>query len=222
VSEKPIIFSTPMVQAILAGRKTMTRRVIKSQPPKICALAGRVTDSTNRKIIGHIGWETSAENVNHYAKIPYEVGDTLWVREAWCKYTPEHVIGAEKYAHKANVRDEGERCRQDYIKDGYHYQWKPSIHMPREAARLFLKVKNIRFERLQDITEEDARREGCIDFHDKIGDGKFDDVAEFDLTARDAFIELWDGLNSKRGYGWELNPWVWVVEFETTEVPINV
>ncbi len=86
--------------------------------------------------------------------------------------------------------------------------------MPREAARIFLKVTNVRVERLQDISEEDARAEGCITFHDKTGDGKFEDVLEFDLTARDAFCELWQRLNLKRGYGWETNPWVRVYEFE--------
>ena len=89
--------------------------------------------------------------------------------------------------------------------------------MPKWAARIWLKVKDVRVERVQDISEDDARAEGCITFSDKIGDGKFDDVYEFDLTARDAFVELWDSINAKRGYGWGINPWVWAIEFEVAE-----
>ncbi len=213
--EKPILFSTPMVKAILAGRKMMTRRVIKPHIPgrTIKNISwGTFPGSTEFNWI--VNYENDITNYFGHVKPRYAVGDILWVRETWCKYVTEHVIDGEKYAYKANTSGEAERCRLDYVKAGFPYQWKPSIHMPRKASRLFLKVKNIRVERLQDITEEDARAEGCIDFHDKIGDGKFDDVAEFDLTARDAFAELWDGLNSKRGYGWDINPWVWVVEFE--------
>ena len=82
---------------------------------------------------------------------------------------------------------------------GWNYSWikRPSIHMPKEAARIWLKVTAVRAERLQDITEEQARAEGCIDFHDKIGNGKFDDVLEFDLTARDAFVDLWNSTLKK-------------------------
>ena len=141
-------------------------------------------------------------------------GDILWVRETWYKNYP-HKYGRYWY------RADGEKIDMPTIYGGTviygkddGLKWRPSIFMPREAARIFLRVTNVRVERLQDISEEDARAEGCITFHYKTGDGKFEDVLEFDLTARDAFCELWQRLNLKRGYGWETNPWVWVIEFE--------
>ena len=188
---KPIIFSTPMVQAILDGKKTQTRRVIK------------VDDAPENWKISIAG--TSIVRTEPYdVKLPrYEAGDILWVRETFCEvpYEHNHVpikgghITIPKYAYKAD-------SERDYA--GI---WKPSIHMPREAARIFLRVKTVRVERLQDITEEDAKAEGCID-------GKSKDVLKFDLTARDVFAKLWNSINAKRGYRWETNPWVWVYEFE--------
>ncbi len=119
--------------------------------------------------------------------------------------------------------DENEGC---YMYRATHYitgdvRWKSSHFMPRSAARLFLKVKSIRVERLQDITEEDARREGIKSYwaepHRDVAPfiGTAKEIGE-DLcsTRREAFQQLWDFLNSKRGYGWDLNPWVWVIEFE--------
>ena len=183
---KPIIFSTPMVQAILDGKKTQTRRVIK------------VDDAPENWKISIAG--TSIVRTEPYdVKLPrYAAGDVLWVREAWCKNENPNSPNYGGYEYYADY--EGAHC-QSLIK------WRSPIFMPREAARLFLKVKTVRVERLQDITEEDAKAEGCID-------GKSKDVLEFDLTARDVFAKLWNSINAKRGYGWETNPWVWVIEFE--------
>ena len=92
--------------------------------------------------------------------------------------------------------------------------WCPSIHMPREAARLFLRVKRVSVERLQDISEADARAEGCSAGYETHGDGKFEDVTEHEWTAKEEFADIWDSIYAKRGFGWNINPWVWVVEFE--------
>ena len=180
---KPIIFSTPMVQAILDSRKTQTRRVIK---PNI------IEKGTNWF------WNPN-ENVN---LAPYKPGDILWVRETFCEVPYEHnhvpikggYITIPKYAYKAD-------SERDYT--GI---WKPSIHMPREAARIFLRVTNVRVERLRDITETDVRKEGFSDHFD-IETDTFYPCGYF-------FKHTWNNLNAKRGYGWDTSPWVWVIEFE--------
>ena len=194
---KPIIFSTPMVQAILDGRKTQTRRLIKDKD---------ITNNFDIDIDGSVYAYINPETGDSYpptAIAKYQVGDILWVRETWSKDENGEYVYRTNYG-----------TTEDDSFPPSMFKWKPSIHMPREAARIFLRVKNVRVERLQDISEEDARAEGCITSHYKTGDGKFEDVLEFDLTARDAFCELWQRLNLKRGYGWEANPWVWVIEFE--------
>lgn len=174
---KPIIFSTPMVKAILEGRKTQTRRVIK------------VDDAPENWKISIAG--TSIVRTEPYdAKLPrYAIGDILWVREIWAK----RVYSDNRYYYKADDNLGAIFNREDD-------RWRSPIFMPREAARLFLKVTNVRVERLQDITAHDAIREGM------------ESVIPFDTV--DVFKELWDNLNAKRGYGWETNPWVWVIEFE--------
>jgi len=187
---KPIIFSTPMVQAILDGRKTQTRRVIK------------IDDAPENWKISIAG--TSIVRTEPYdAKLPrYAAGDILWVRETFCEvpYEYNHVpikgghITIPKYAYKAD-------SERDYT--GI---WKPSIYMPREAARIFLRVTNVRVERLWDITETDVRKEGFSDHFD-IETDTFYPCGYF-------FKHTWNSLYAKRGCGWDTNPWVWVYEFE--------
>lgn len=186
-----------MVKAILEGRKTMTRRVIKQDIVNSCDID---TDGT---LLDY--QDSDGDFINPVKLCRYKVDDILWVRETW-RYGSGR--GTSTYQYRADWTEEELLEEEPFLK------WKPSIHMPKEAARIFLKVTNVRVERLQDITEEDAFKEGCIDYQCKIGDGKFEDVIEFDLTARDALIDLWDSLNAKRGYSWENNPWVWVIEFE--------
>jgi len=213
--EKPIIFSTEMVRAILENRKSKTRRVIKPQPPENSICHGWVMSSTEPKNEGCAGFGPDENCVNHYSKCPWEVGQILWVRETWSQLDADYRAVTGKFDI-----EEFKGCpiiyKADENPEHFNY-WRSSIYMPRSAARLLLKVKDIRVERLQEITEEDARCEGCIDYHDKIGDGKLGDVAEFDLTARDVFADLWESINLKRGYGWHLNPWVFVISFEKVE-----
>lgn len=209
MTTKPIIFNTEMVKAILDGRKTQTRRVVKPQPPEDEYFEGpywyepAIVNKQGELEPGNPVFGISSTDGEWGIKSPYKPGDILYVRETWAK----RIHSDNRYYYKADNNLGAIFNREDD-------KWRSPIFMPREAARLFLKVTSVKVERLQDITEEDARSEGCIDYHDKMGDGKFEDVIEFDLTARDAFSYLWDTLNAKRGYGWDANPWVWVIEFE--------
>lgn len=218
---KGALFNTEMVCALLDDRKTATRRLVKPQPPKELQFPyGLIGSSSDKSEEGKFCW-TAGEICDgrvHTVRPPYRPGDVIYVRETWCALpvTPGgHMRGHDVFYYKADG---------DLRPDGWRENWKPSLHMPREAARIFLRVTNVRAERLQDITEEQAVREGCITFSDKTGNGKFDDVLEFDLTARDAFTELWNStLKKDSAYTWAHNPWVWVIEFEriSKEVAYN-
>ncbi len=190
---KPMIFSTPMVRAILDGKKTQTRRVIKPQP-----------DGEIKANIPYEFYGTKTERIFTDTKAylaPCSVGDILWVRETWG--VPISLAGDIIY--KADFVD-----RKAPLADGE--KWRPSIFMPREAARIFLRVKNVRVERLQEITEEDARAEGVKPIRSALGQIYVQD--DHSIGYRLAFEELWNEINAKRGYGWDTNPWVWVIEFE--------
>ena len=180
---KPILFNTPMVQDILAGRKTVTRRVVKPQPP---------ATSVVRKRGCAWDWSFWADcNMGHVMKLPYHPGDILWVRETWNGDWCDH------YIYKA---DGGSAKSAGYTAEP---KWHPSIHMPREAARLFLRVTDVRVERLQDINldppgpKNQVVREGLRYLSDFI--------AVWDRTIKPADLHL---------YGWEANPWCWVIAFE--------
>lgn len=188
--EKTILFFTEEVKAILEEKKTQTRRVIK--PPKCTFLLGLCKDGLNFGICG--------SNQVIVKKPSYQGGEVLWVRETWANIEGEIQYKADTGNKYPGEWPEHEKDNPDCPR------WRPSIHMPKEAARIFLDVKNIRVERLQDITEEDAIAEGVI-----YGQG------ERRWTARSAFMDLWDTINKKRGYGWETNPWVWVIEFKKVE-----
>lgn len=182
--EKPILFSGPMVQAILDGRKTMTRRVVKPQP------------------------EGQLECV-----IRHEVGTKLWVREAWAANIPGCPNGITYKADHIDPKGDG---------PANPIKWKPSIHMPKTAARIWLEVMGVRVERLQGITEEDAIKEGFEGFpcDHPIGRYACEDCMNngWREPPQMEFMETWQSLNDKRGYGWDVNPWVWVVEFKRLEV----
>ena len=194
---KPILMNTEMVKAILAGRKTQTRRLIKPQPPfdNDSIYLRYVKDGIARFGRGTPGNSCALCD----RKMPYQAGDVLYVRETWCKGSLNG--GAEQYFYKADDND-------------FHCQWRPSIHMPKEAARIFLRVTGVRVERLQDITLDDAIAEGC--------QGKFIGSGEcvgagWEILPEDEFADLWDSTIKKSDldkYGWDANPWVWVIEFE--------
>ena len=192
---KPILFSTPMVKAILDGRKTQTRRVIKDKD-----IINRFDIDVDGKPIAYID-QATGDSYPPTAIAKYQVGDILWVRETWSKDENGEYVYRTNYG-----------TTEDDSFPPSMFKWKPSIHMPREAARIFLRVTNVRVERLQEITPKDAWEEGC-----RIGNffPWEKHIPELQQQCRDIlFKSLWDGLNAKRGYGWDINPWVWVYEFE--------
>lgn len=186
MKEHPIIFSTDMVKAILAGRKTMTRRIIKPQPPF----------NFRHIAMAYLG----AKNI---PKCPYQTGNILWVRETFGIYK------SGEYSYKAD-------------KDGVTIignPWKPSIHMPRKAARIFLEITDVSVERLNDITYQDAVNEG-VEVAYKSGD----EPALFKKPCtgiptthpEGSFECLWNSIHGKGA--WSLNPWVWVVAFKRIQI----
>lgn len=209
---KPVLFNTEMVRAILEGRKTVTRRVVKPQPDgNHNHLLGYVVDSTCKKDIGRIAFGIDEFGGNiQYAKLPFSENDYLYVRETWCddrQFTHDDTAG--QYFFKASFPIEG-------WSDVKEFKWRPSIHMPKEAARLFLKVTDVRVERLQMMNGKDVLKEGVDN-----GSSNPTTGYRFDVMQRMAFKDLWNSTIKKADldkYGWEANPWVWVVEFERVEV----
>jgi hypothetical protein len=205
---KPILFSTPMVQAILAGRKTQTRRVVAFIKGFSPTWSGYVAD----------GVTIYGSNNTPAAKAKYQIGDILWVRETWTAMR-DLETGHVDYFYAANKLDHDTVCTTYQVDDdgfetGRRFPFKPSIHMPKSIARIFLRVIGVRAERLLDITIADCENEGC-----KAGDKYAGPQSTPALTARQSFMWLWQKLNDERGYSWASNPWVWVYTFERCEKP---
>lgn len=215
MSIKPILFSTPMVQAILDGRKTMTRRVVKSDPTYL-----------HWDGFAPTGWHDGHSPMRH---VPYLLGDVLWVRETWYYETHMHdqtnpdipTLPSGNYQHRYVFRAD----RPNYPVDigvGQH-GWRPSIFMPKEAARIFLRVTSVRAERVQDITADDVIHEGVKDVDNEIRNQDHtthESIRNWNLAwAQYQFRTLWDSLNAKRGFGWDTNPYVWAIEFERVDKP---
>lgn len=215
--ELPILFSGEMVRALLDGRKTQTRRIVKPH------IVDRFVLDSDGKLLGSY----KEGDVDSYPTIddaPYQPGDILYVRETWTigdvgsysyNYGPERRV--VDFYYKADdsmeckivseeLADKMETLLERLEAGGDEgMNWKPSIHMPKEAARIWLEVTNVRVERLQEITYDDCLREGMWNYGT-------------DVDTLAAFQELWQNLNAKRGYGWDVNPWVWVIEFKRLEV----
>lgn len=217
MSMKPILFNTEMVRAILDGRKTCTRRVIKPQPDeKHTYPLGFVTDGTEKKEMGCFGFGIDEYGGSiQYAKPQYQPGDILYVRETW-KKAPNGYYYYEDW-QRNDIADVT--------------KWKPSIHMPKEAARIWLKVTDVRVERLQEITEEQACMEGtnpwdeaCYEnngWHPTLSDP--DSGGEPNMV--DGFHKLWNSTIKKSDldrYGWEANPYVFVIEFVKIDKPEEI
>ena len=222
---KPILFNTEMVRAILVGRKSCTRRLVKPQPDeKHTYPLGFVTDSTEKKEVGCFGFGIDEYGGSiQYVKPPYQPGDFLYVRETWClRYD------GEKYFYKADKNTPREEKR---LIDYNNTSWHPSIHMPKEAARIWLRVTDVRVERLQEITEEQACMEGT-DPWDEVwyeNNGWHPTFSDPDSGGApnmvDGFHKLWNSTIKKSDldrYGWDANPYVWVISFERCEKPEGV
>lgn len=203
MSVKSILFNTEMVRAILDGQKTCTRRIVKGFIPDD-AIWG-YTVFTPKGCISCRGVYAD-EYGEKFFRLPYQQGDILYIRETWCKGS--WMNEKERYYYKADDND-------------FLCTWRPSIHMPKEAARIWLKVTDVRVERLQDITEDGAKTEGAnwkngqnVGWEEKMK-----------RTATERFAEIWDSTIKKSDidrYGWDANPWVWVIEFERCEKPKEV
>ena len=230
---KPILFNTEMVRAILDGRKTCTRRLVKPQPDeKYTFPLGFVTDSTEKKEVGCFGFAANEYGGSiQYVKPPYRYapGDILYVRETWehfeccCCEGDEH--GNCYREPQQSVLNKSCGCYMYRATDEIYgdARWHPSIHMPKEAARIWLKVTDVRVERLQDITLDGCHREGINIETSAVTDGEtLNRNHDFSL---EKFEILWESTIKKSDinrYGWNANPWVWVIEFERCEKPEGV
>lgn len=216
---KPILFNTKMVRAILDERKTCTRRILKHDVETIL-------NSPYHKAHPEV---ENKQIISKLCQPPYQPGDILYVRETWCGLPVNeagHMRGHTIYYYKAD----GELRPK-----GWRDTWHPSIHMPKEAARIWLKVTDVRVERLQEIDEDGVWDEGfrfkppCLtrvsaDGHTCDLDGPCTSSIKYcDMTMGELFgRELWDSTIKKSDldrYGWDANPWVWVIEFERCEKP---
>lgn len=209
---KPILFNTEMVQAIEEDRKTQTRRPIKSKTGyfQVCWRQG---DPDNKWIYEADENEMMLDSM---VNSPYKVGDILYVRETWADtWTPDGIKG---YAYKAK----GTPNKFPYWGNeslSKHEVWRPSIHMPKEAARIFLEVTDIRVERVQDITTDTAMTEGVKAFTKdfKLFKYSVSDAFQWSDAAKSSvgcFENLWNSM-----YGnWDDNPWVWVIKFKLKEI----
>lgn len=250
---KPILFNTAMVKAILEGRKTQTRRIIKPQPA-----------NPRWNNVGWLGWD---DGHGYRMKPPCMVGDVLWVRETWCDPYPENPF--VPFAYKADFPMHWDADRTEHGDPitiaAEEMKWKPSIHMPREAARIFLLVKDVRVERLQDIGCFDSLNEGIAHLYDNLSDAEYEswasrsgyhrkkksewpyinylwhghfgscgtgnrisDAWPYQFSSYEdpcgSFSSLWNStvdLKDWDKYGWDANPWVWVIKFERVENPAN-
>lgn len=210
-SVKPILFNTEMVEAILGGRKTCTRRLVKFLPGQNPAWTGYTKD-------GFMLYNENNEPC--IRKAPYKPGDILYVRETWERFECWNCEGDERglcpKEPQKNVLDKHSygcymyRATDEISGDA---KWHPSIHMPKDAARIWLKVTEVRVERLQDIDGKGCVKEG-------IEEEPLKDIG--DEFVKGMFHDLWDSIIKKSDldrYGWDANPWVWVIEFERCERP---
>jgi hypothetical protein len=221
---KPILFSTPMVQAILDGRKTQTRRTVKQAIAydsnwKVQQIKEEPTDGIPRYEI-----RCGTQYALPIFKCPYgKVGDVLWVREKFRRLVDCESGKFHSFSYYADM--------PEAFHKQFPHKWKPSIHMPKNACRLFLEITNVRVERLHDISEDDAVAEGVISrvnhpinvfsksfvtYYDYISKA-FPSFGK--INAKSSFASLWQSINGDES--WNANPWVWVVEFKKTTEPWN-
>ena len=237
---KPILLSGEMVRAILDGRKTQTRRPLKPQPE----INGDRINFSFRKGASHLNLPFPCSDYSLVImECPFgKVGDLLWVRETFCL---EHQVEEDQpppFDDSRPIRWEFAGMESDpegadmWVQPHYRatdptpelsyedsggeptVRWKPSIHMPRWASRITLEITDIRIERLQEITEEDAKAEGVLPCPHPLS--KTDECLDCYLDAGEyacSFLNLWNGLYAKQGLGVDVNPWVWVITFRRVE-----
>lgn len=214
--ERPILFNTEMVQAILSGRKTQTRRIIKQKYEN--ADIEWFTNKYGTRLVYMQNdvpepvYDTETGTTKHKMiaceeiKKPCNLGDILWVRETW--FYGDILDDNEDIKERGIYLYRADKQRNDI--DYELMKWSPSIHMPRKAARLFLKVISVKAERLQDMNFYDWKVDFCPDYVEQ-------EKALASFTGHDYMVQsmknLWDNIYLQQGYGWDTNPWVWVIEF---------
>ena len=232
---KPILFNTDMVRATLKDRKTETRRLVKPIPPE----NARLELVGDRRHAMDLSIEIPGPNDRRIYTPPYLLGDILYVRETWST-----KLSNECYAQPCHTgRCPYESCEsatgpcfpEEYIYKAtdnlpsYGGKWHPSIHMPAEAARIFLRVTDLRVERLQEITDEGAEHEGICGYYVGMGESAYSRYSNWNEAKnhlydfpRGAFADLWTHTLKPTDigkYGWAANPWVWVISFKRCEKP---
>ena len=212
--ERPLMFSAPMIRAILAGEKTVTRRAVKW---RVKMFPEGVTEPSDHP--GAPTWEPHSEHVVGHEhpdgtifcgapvlRCPALDGDRLWVRETFAEYEPDDVLGSRFYYRADHATGE---CQ---VRPGMFLKWKPAIHMPRTASRITLDVTNVRIERLHAITDAEALLEGVRHYDPE----HLWNVPRPPFAPREVFTRLWCAINGDAS--WSSNPWVWRIEFKRVEV----
>lgn len=248
---KPILFNTDMVRAILDGRKTVTRRVVKlkydnthheMKTDKYGTRLIEIENDIEGETFGKREDGTTWRRIRGYIepKAPYKKGDILYVRETWNisnSFEDGDLINEVTFIYRAGKSEEESDRTISFSDDAYGKyvemmygnipEWRPSIHMPKEAARIFLKVTDVRVERLQDMEENDAFAEGIDPWDDRCYANNgweptlCDPDSGGDCCPLDAFKDIWNSTIKKSDierYGWEANPYVWRIEFERLDV----
>lgn len=216
IIEKPMLFSGPMVRAILEGRKIQTRRVVKFHPGPGCYNADGYNTVTDRAIV-RVPW--TAPNIEALIKCPHPVGSRIWVRESF-SFSLRGVgttgfrnlvkYSADLAEKEVPSKHQSQFYRMVNTKNGRGWLSRPSIHMPRWASRITLEVTDVRVQRLQEITDEDAYAEGITD---EQADNHYYDGPQPIMP----FIHLWESINGPDA--WAANPWVWVYSLKMLEAP---
>lgn len=219
----PILFNTELVRAILDGRKTVTRRLVKPQPTY------SPCDGFTWKGVAYgtdLPPTIKGAAYNFRYNAPYQPGDILWVQETWKIHDVLNEISM-KFEYRADgniselidfIAERMAKFRKYAKKNG----WQSPYFMPKEAARIWLKVKDVRVERLQEITEEEAEKEGCQAGSYEYKGAVWGQEDTDEWTAIEDFVNVWNSTIKKSDfdrYGWDANPWVWVIEFERCDKP---
>ena len=212
---KPILFNTEMVRAILNGRKSCTRRLVKTRRKDACGFY--VTRKTDGTFAGIYEYDENEIMFDNSLEPLYQPGDILYVRETVWQKTG-HYLDVDGETKAVWCNEFKYVATDEKPETGWNYSWvkRPSIHMPKEAARIWLKVTDVRVERLQEITEDGAKAEGA-----NFKNGKNVGFEEkMNRTAIERFVDIWNSTIKKSDldrYGWDANPYVWLIEFERCE-----
>ncbi|HBT5790331.1 TPA: morphogenetic protein [Klebsiella pneumoniae] len=215
MTERGMIFNGEMVRAILDGRKTQTRRIMKVQPESNQLGLLLITDSTKHSDIGKYHWAESNATGNHVRSKLFScpfgaVGDRIWVRETWAE---AGASAPDLKLYRANYPEHVPSIYEN-VAPAEEIRWTPSIHMPRTASRILLEITDVRVERLNAISQEDAQAEGMEltgwrpTYSDPDSGGEV-------MTPYDNFAELWSSIYGDES--WKANPWVWVISFKRVE-----